>query len=302
VLSNVVAVINSKGGVFKSSISAQLAGLAAQSGWRTLVVEMDKQGNLSRDFGVMARNDRGAGLLRSVRDGDSLVPLDSIRPNLDYIPGGPETRTLYSVLSDFRDGVPSYHRLDATLATIAGDYDLVVIDAPPGEDEAQMAILIAAHFLLIPTKTDDGSIDGLGTVLTTAANIRQHYNPDLELLGVVLAGVGAANKRILSEARAEVTARTGGKLKVYDPPIRHAEGAATACRKHGLLVHELEVASGRQRTKLEADYGKAWWRTVDKEVRKEIRRLPDAAKLAEDYQQLVNAVLTDVTARLAQSA
>ena len=298
-ITNAVAVMNGKGGVLKSFLAAQLAGLAAHADWRVLLVEMDAQGNVGRDLGVLDRSDRGANLYRAVRDGDPLVPLDHVRPHLDFIPGGPETANAYREFATYRDGVPNLGVLDATLAQIADRYDLIVIDCPPGEQEAQLAILIAAHWLICPTRADLGSIDGLSMTLARAATVRTNYNPSLDLLGVVLTGVGKSAKRVCADTSAEIDRRAGGRIKVYDPPIRHAESAAEACRRHGLLVHELELAAHKQARNLSERHGQAWWHHLDRDQRRELRRLPDAAGLAGDYQAVVDAILTDIHVRSA---
>jgi chromosome partitioning protein len=298
VIKHALAVANSKGGVGKSSIAANVAGLAARAGWRVLVVEMDTQGNVARDFGVVERSDRGAALQRAVRDGTPLTVMREVRPNLDYVAGGAETEQVYRELSGLRDGVPSHHLLDEALGTIADEYDLVVIDSPPGEQHAQIAIMMTAHFLLCPTSTDLGSIDGLSTSLTRAANVRRLYNPALEVLGAVLTMVGSSATALSGQARSEIERRSDGLLKVYEPPLRFSRGAADACRAHGLLVHELEAAAGGQAKKLQKQYGFAWWAQMTKEARRDLRRLPDARGLAEDYEALGNTVLSDLRERL----
>ncbi len=66
---------NGKGGVLKTSLAANLAGLAALSGWRVLAVDLDPQGNLATDLGVLDKSDGGEGLLRAVADNARLTPL-----------------------------------------------------------------------------------------------------------------------------------------------------------------------------------------------------------------------------------
>ena len=67
-LDNLIAIANGKGGAGKTTLAAQLGGIAANSGWRTLVVDLDAQGNLGRDLGYYdtPANDHGAGLATAV--------------------------------------------------------------------------------------------------------------------------------------------------------------------------------------------------------------------------------------------
>ena len=89
-----VMVSNGKGGVLKTSLAANLSGLAATSGWRVLAVDLDPQGNLATDLGVLDRSDGGEALLRAVAEGSALAPLKDVRPGLDLVAGGPRTGEL----------------------------------------------------------------------------------------------------------------------------------------------------------------------------------------------------------------
>lgn len=296
-LEQVLATVQSKGGTGKSSFSATISGLAARSGWHVLIVEMDSQGNIARDLGVMDLSDRGASLYRAIRDGTPVEVLSEVRPNLDYIPGGSETEQVYRELSGLRDGVPCHHLLQEALRPIADNYDLIVIDSPPGEQHAQIAIMLTTHYIVCPTTTDLGSIDGLSTALLRAANVKRLYNPGLEVLGVVLTMVSKGATKLLDAARSEIINRSDGKLRVFEPPLRFSRGAADACRAYGLLVHELEAAASGQAKRLHDAYGFAWWAKMSSADRKSLRRLPDAQGLADDYQALCNVVLADIVER-----
>src|SRR5947209_385764 len=101
VLDNAVAVANGKGGVGKSSITANVAGTAALSGWKVLAVDLDPQGNLGNDLGYNqgGRSDEGRGLLRAVVSADPLEPLAGVRENLDVVPGGEAIDELVAILT-----------------------------------------------------------------------------------------------------------------------------------------------------------------------------------------------------------
>src|SRR5690606_31484991 len=88
VLDNTVAVVNSKGGVGKTSIVANVAATAALGGWRTLAIDLDPQGNLARDLGYRDRSDDGCGLLEAVMTASPVRPLTGVRPGLDVVAGG----------------------------------------------------------------------------------------------------------------------------------------------------------------------------------------------------------------------
>jgi cellulose biosynthesis protein BcsQ len=239
------AVVNGKGGVGKTSVVANLGGLLAAADHRVLLVDLDPQGNLGEDLGYSAAGDGdgGAGLFQAVSAGTPLQPLVGVRPGLDVVPGGECLHDLAGALYARRQRQPeaAATALANSLGAIAGDYDMVFLDCPPGQDVLQEAALVAAGWALIPTKTDVSSRKGLREVATRFAAARV-LNPELALLGVVLFGVNRSAKRIEAEARAAIEAELGGTAPVFKTTIRHVEASAFDVRERGQLVHELERA------------------------------------------------------------
>jgi chromosome partitioning protein len=275
-------VSNGKGGVLKTSLAANLCGLAALSGWRVLAVDLDPQGNLASDFGVLEKSDGGAGLLRAVAEGTPLEPLREVRPGLDLVAGGPATAELTGHLSRAAlTGQVVHGRLERALAPIAGEYNLVVFDSPPGEALIHTLALTAAHYVLIPTQPDMASINGLGAVFGRLLDVRDSTNPAVEVLGVVVGPVGTQSKAIVRDTKAKLAEVLGETIPVFDPTIRLAQAAAVHCRERGLLAHEYEQAAGS---------ATPWW-----ERRGSSERGPSfstaAAGLADDYQRLAEAIL-----------
>src|SRR3546814_15398402 len=99
-MSRVITFATGKGGTGKTSCAANVAGLAAQAGWRTLLIDLDSQANLGHDLGFSESEgaDNGAHLVNTHVPGGTLTPvLAGIRPNLDVIRGGrtpPDPETL----------------------------------------------------------------------------------------------------------------------------------------------------------------------------------------------------------------
>jgi chromosome partitioning protein len=281
-------VSNGKGGVLKTSLAANLCGLAALSGWRVLAVDLDPQGNLASDFGVLEQSDGGAGLLRAVAEQTPLEPLREVRPNLDLVAGGPATAELTGLLSHAAlTGQVVHGRLERALAPIAADYDLLVFDSPPGEALIHTLALTAAHYVLIPTQPDMASIHGLGAVFGRLLNVRDSTNPAVEVLGVVVGPVGTQSTAIVRDTRAKLVEVLGETIPVFDPAIRHTQAAAVHCRERGLLAHEYEAAAGA---------AAPWWkRRGSGESGPSFSSA--AAGLAEDYQRLAEAILGAFSAR-----
>ena len=283
VLSQAITVINGKGGVGKTSVTANLGGLAAAAGYKTLLVDMDPQGNLSRDLGIrQAGNwDRGYALCEALMTrGGGLEPVRDVRPNLDVICGGPEMEDLADYLASRRSrGGNSYRALYDALYKMASAYHLILIDSPPGERLLQINALTAAHFALIPVKSDDGSADGLERIAKLFQLIREGddqmhaTNPSLDLLGVVVFDVGTGSRAIRRQTREQIEEELGQDGIVFPAMIRHVEGQARETRRRGRLAHELEMDTARPQRGAEEDLRSA------------------ATGLATDYAMLTGQVL-----------
>lgn len=291
-LDNAVVIAQGKGGVGKTSLAANLAGLAAhQAGARVLLVDLDQQGNLSRDLGV-PRND-GTALFQALTGGHVVPVTPDVRPNLALVPGGPATADLAGVMFSRiqRGGEQLDSMLEHSLAPVAADYDLIVIDTPPGDRLTVEAAMGMSRFLIIPTTADDGSLDGLELTAQRFINARKH-NPDIELLGVVLFGIAERATAIERDTRAIVEQLLGGAAPVFNARIRYQAAAAVDARRKGLLIYELEQkAVGPRAARFAQLAGRKTATAVDLRTR-------DAKGLTDDYWNLTAEVLRAISASL----
>lgn len=244
---------NGKGGVGKTSIAANVAGLAARSGWNVLTIDLDPQGNLGSDLGYKQQglSDDGEGLLQAVVTGKPLSPITNVRTNLDSIAAGSATTDLLAVITNRRSVDPSAIRdMARVLDPISRSYDLVVIDSPPAGGVAVDAALAAARWLVIPVKFDDGSIDGLELMARQFGAAKSTVNPDLELLGVALFDFSTAGTTIRREVRAQLEAELGGAAPVLRSVVRRAERAAYDMRRSGILAHEYRAQAAESKERI----------------------------------------------------
>lgn len=243
-LSRVFAVINAKGGVLKTSIVANVGALLAGAGWRVLVVDLDVSGNLKLDVGLTEdpADDMGRGLVESIWYGETGLPIvKGVRPNLDFVFGGRGLEQLGSLArSTMVDELPSGSvagEFARALSDVADDYDLIILDCPPGNGEIQDMALAVARWVLIPTKTDQASLDGLLAVGPRVKRARR-TNPQLRYAGVVVTAHNVAATRVLREVRG-MLAQLGDTVPMMKTTIRHSQTAAYDCRARGQLAHEL---------------------------------------------------------------
>lgn len=296
-MSHTIAMINGKGGVGKTSITSNLGGLFAAAGLRVLIVDADPQGNVGRDLGYLTEglSDHGRGLFAALTLGAPLQPLRDIRPNLDVVPGGEHTAEMVGTLTTRgrRSGDTSRALHDALLPISEG-YDLIFIDCPPGEEVLQVMGLNAARFVIIPTMSDEASVDGLGRVARLFGGIQGSTNPDLELLGIVAFRIGSRSERIAAELRDSIVSTGVDPDLLFRARIRDVQGPAQTARKVGKLVHELEAQLPEARARR-----LAWLRDGRDGGRNRPEVVAESAPgLAGDYQQLAEEVTDRMTTAL----
>ena len=203
-----IACVNQKGGVGKTTTVVNLATYLALSGHRVLIVDLDPQGNATSGLGI----DKGT-LDRSVYD----VLVDGL-PLRDVIVGTPVDRLSLApsstalsgaevelVAADRRD-----RRLARSLASVAGDYDWIIVDGPPSLGLLTVNALTAADAVLIPIQCEYYALEGLAQLTATVNLVRDNLNADLALNGVLLT---------MYDARTKLSA------EVADEVRRHLDGS-----------------------------------------------------------------------------
>ena len=288
-LHNSIAFVNGKGGVGKTSITANAAGILANSEWRVLAVDLDRQGNLQKDLGYREddRHDQGEMLFRALTDDDRhLEPvLTEVRPNLDVIPGGEQIE--YADAGLARQGFDP-RLLAAKLAPLASEYDCILIDCPPAGGIMTSLAMGAARGLVIPVRADDGSTEGLELVADQFQRVKASSNPDLVVLGVAIFALETGATALRKTVRTELSEALGEVAPVFTSVIRHSARSAFDTRRAGELAHEYEtVASSSKGQRLKA------LREGGGAALTRLRRFSSSADgLAEDYAALVEEIVT----------
>ena len=179
-----IAIINLKGGVGKSVTACNLAAELAAKSKSVLVVDLDKQGNTSKFFGV-ADYDRpcvASVLLGAARARDAIV--ETAIPVVALLPC--DMRMLKANRTILMDNSPRQYHLRDALKCVAGDYDYCIMDCPPDLDMGSINALCAADWVIIPVDCDKWACDGMQEIVEQIEQVQAYYNPRLKIMGALM--------------------------------------------------------------------------------------------------------------------
>ena len=178
-----MAIANQKGGVGKTTTAINLATALAATGWQTLLVDLDPQGNASTGIGISAeeREHTTYDLLIDGRPLNETVRPTRI-PGLDIVPSTVDLSGAEVELVN----VPE--RTERLKTALRGDmrHDVCLIDCPPSLGLLTLNALTAADTLLVPLQCEFFALEGLAQLLKTVEQVQQRFNPALGIVGIVL--------------------------------------------------------------------------------------------------------------------
>ncbi|ANU06744.1 ParA family protein [Paraurantiacibacter namhicola] len=178
-----VAIANQKGGVGKTTTAINIATAMAATGWKTMLIDLDPQGNASTGLGIDAAH-------REMSSYDVLVEGASLQecavpsgiPGLDVVPATVDLSGAEIELVARED------RAGRLKAALRGDdtHEICFIDCPPSLGLLTLNALAAADTLLVPLQCEFFALEGLSQLLQTVEQVQDRFNPDLGIVGVAL--------------------------------------------------------------------------------------------------------------------
>ena len=183
-MSKIIAVVNQKGGVGKTTTSINLAAALADMGKFVLLVDVDPQGNATSGLGF-ARADVPHGLYEALAKQKRLhdVIHNTAHDGLRLLPA---TANLAGANIELVDVERREHQLAELLAEARHAYDYIIIDCPPSLGLLTINSLTAADDILIPVQAEYYALEGLGQLLETIGMIQEHIKPELRVMGAVI--------------------------------------------------------------------------------------------------------------------
>jgi chromosome partitioning protein len=184
-MSRVIAIANQKGGVGKTTTAINLGACLAVAEHRTLIIDMDPQGNATSGLGLK-RTDIENSIYNVLIDGVPMATTVQGELHFRYLALVPSSRDLVGAEVELVDRPERERVLGRMLDEVRGDYDFILIDCPPSLGLLTLNTLTAADSVLIPIQCEFYALEGLSQLLNTVRLVQRNLNPRLQIEGVLL--------------------------------------------------------------------------------------------------------------------
>lgn len=183
-MGKVIAIVNQKGGVGKTTTSVNLAATIGSYGYKTLLVDVDPQGNATSGLGVNKREVSASTYDMIVGDTSAAeILIKTPFKCLDLLPSDMNLAGAELELVDMKN---RDSRIKNALAPLKENYEFIIIDCPPSLGLLTVNVLCAADSVIVPIQCEYYALEGLSQLMNTIRQVKRLYNPLIELEGVLL--------------------------------------------------------------------------------------------------------------------
>lgn len=183
-MAKTVAIVNQKGGVGKTTTAVNLTAALGAKGYKTLLIDIDPQGNSTSGFGINKRE-----LAKSsynVLIGGCPAKEAIIKTKFDNVSVMPSSMDLAGAELELVDIDKRESKLKTAIAPIKDEFDFILLDCPPSLGLITLNGLCAADSLMVPIQCEFFALEGLAQLISTVRTVKRLYNPYIEIEGVLL--------------------------------------------------------------------------------------------------------------------
>ncbi len=191
-MAKIIAFANQKGGVGKTTSAVNIAASLGLYGKKTLLVDLDPQGNATSGVGIAKKSLKGT--IKDVLTGETDIKNVVLPTNFQNLWIIPTNVALSGTEFDLYNDEGSEYNLKDAFKTISNDYDYIIIDCPPSLGMLTVNAFVASDGILVPMQAEFYAVEGLSQLIATTKRVKKLYNEELNIVGILIT---MYNKRLL---------------------------------------------------------------------------------------------------------